>query len=311
VPGAWPFDIRPYRYAPVLKSEIEKQVHDMLEAGLIQQSNSPFSLPVLLVKKKDNTYRFCVNYRHLNAITQKGQFPVPIIEEFIDELQQTCWFSTLDLCASFHQIQMNPTDSFRQLSKHMWAIMNSELSFGLTDAPHIFQKAMNSTLSPFLRKFVLIFFDDILVYSKSYVEHLDHLEQVFKLLQQEKWTVKLSKCAFAKQEIAYLGYVISSAGVSTCPKKVLAVADWPQPQNVRELRGFLGLAGYYGKFMKNFGILARPLTDLLKKQSIFCWNQEHEVAFQQLSWHSYKPVYWLCLISAKHFVWRQMPLWLE
>jgi hypothetical protein len=208
---------------------------------------------------------------------------VPIIEGFLDELQQACWFSTLDLCASFHRIQMNPADSFKiAFQTHVDHYEFRVMSFGLTSAPHTFQKGMNSTLAPFLRKFVLVFFDDILVYSKSYVEHLDHLEQVFKLLWKEKWTMMLSKCSFAQQEIAYLGYAISAAGVSTCPKKVIAVADWPQPQNVRELRGFLGLVGYCRKLVKFFGIMARPLTDLLKKHSIFCWNQEHEVGFQQL-----------------------------
>jgi hypothetical protein len=251
VPGAKPFYIRPYRYPPLLKDEIERQVNEMLDADLIQHSNNPFSSPVLLVKKKDNSFRFCIDYRHLNAITLKGQFHIPIIDEFMDELQNAMWFSTLDLCAGFHQIQMNPACYFKTaFQTHVDHYEFRVMSFGLTGAPHSFQKAMNSTLSPFLSKFMLVFFDDILIYSKSYEEHLVHLEQVFMLLQQESWSVKLSKYSFYKQKIAYLGYAISDKGVSTGPKKVQAVADWPKPQNVRKLRGFLGLAGYYKKFGK-------------------------------------------------------------
>jgi hypothetical protein len=128
---------------------------------------------------------------------------------------------------------------------------------------------MNSTLAPLLRKCVLVFFDDILVYNKTYSDHVLHLEQVFQILQQDQWRVKPSKCAFAKREISYLGYVISERGVTTCPDKIKVVSDWSSPRNVKELRSFLGLAGYYRKFVKHFGIIAKPLTDLLKKHTMF------------------------------------------
>jgi hypothetical protein len=132
------------------------------------------------------------------------------------------------------------------------------MSFGLTGAPHSFQKAMNSVLAPLLRKCVLVFFDDILIYSLSYEQHIDHMQQVLQLLQQEQWKVKLSKCAFGKREISYLGYVISAQRVTTCPKKISAVANWPMPANVKELMSFLGLSSYYRKFVKQFGIIATP-----------------------------------------------------
>jgi hypothetical protein len=221
IEGARPVHIRPYRYAPVLKTEIEQQVQDMLKQGLIQPSTSPFSSPMLLVKKKDGSYRFCVDHRHLNAITRKCEYPVPIIEELLDELQSASWFSTLDLCSGFHQIQMDPTDTFKTaFQTHEGHYEFRAMSFGLTGAPHTFQRAMNATLSSLLRKIVLVFFDDILVYSSTYEQHLEHLEQVFQILDREQWRVKLSKCTFAKREISYLGYVISSNGVATCPKKI-------------------------------------------------------------------------------------------
>jgi hypothetical protein len=156
------------------------------------------------------------------------------------------------------------------------------MSFGLTGAPRTFQKEMNSTLEPLIRNCVLVFFDDILVYSKSLEDHLRHLEQVLQLLRQDKWRVKLSKCTFATQQITYLGYVIDEKGVPTCPEKVHAVSYWPVPDNVKELRSFLGLVSYYRKFVKHFGIISMPLTELLKKDSVFVWTLDQEVAFQTL-----------------------------
>jgi hypothetical protein len=140
---------------------------------------------------------------------------------------------------------------------------------------HSFQKAMNSTLAPLLRKCALVFFDDILIYSQSYEDHVSHLEQVFMLLKQEQWYVKLAKCSFAVRGISYLGYVISAQGVSTSPDKVKAMLDWPVPDSVKALKSFLGLAGYYRKFVKHFGVISRPLTDLLKKNVLFVWTKDH------------------------------------
>jgi hypothetical protein len=283
IPGARPVQMRPYRYAPALKTEIEKQIDDMLGSGLIQHSKSPFSSSVILVKKKDNSYRFCVDYRHLNALTAKAKFPVPIMDEFLDELFGAAWFSTLDLRAGFHQIRMDPRDQHKTaFQTHHGHFEFCVMAFGLTGAPATFQGAMNSTLKPLLRKCALVFFDDILVYSDTWDNHLMHLDWVLQLLHQDHWQVKLSKCSFAKQKIAYLGHVISKDGVSTDPTKVEAVHSWPTPQNAKELRGFLGLAGYYRKFVKNFGVIARPLTNLLKKHTIFVWTDEHTLAFSLL-----------------------------
>jgi transposase InsO family protein len=156
------------------------------------------------------------------------------------------------------------------------------MPFGLTGAPGTFQEAMNSTLAPLLRKFVLVFFDDILIYSRTFEEHLDHLQQVFELLQLHEWKLKLSKCAFAQRSISYLGHIISGAGVATDPDKLAAVTNWPSPVSVRELRGFLGLAGYYRKFVRHFGLIAKPLTELLRKNTVFQWTPDHESSFQAL-----------------------------
>lgn len=226
IEGARPVNIRPYRVAPALKDEIEKQVAEMLEKGIIQKSTSPFSSPVLLVKKKDHTYRFCVDFRHLNALTKKGRYPVPIIEEFLDELNKASWFTSLDLLAGFHQILLKSGEEYKTaFQTHSGHYEFRVMAFGLTGAPASFQCAMNTTLAPLLRKCVLVFFDDILVYSNSYGEHLEHVAAVLQLLRQDQWKIKLSKCKFAQQEIAYLGYVISEKGVAIDPSKISAILN--------------------------------------------------------------------------------------
>jgi len=283
VAGARPVFIRPYRYPPALKSEIEKQVQEMLDKGLIQHSSSPFSSPLLLVKKKDGSWRPCVDYRYLNALTVRGQFPIPVFDELVDELAGASWFSTLDLNSGFHQIRMKAGEEHKTaFQTHFGHFEFKVMSFGLCGAPASFQGAMNSTLQPLLRKCVLVFFDDILVYSGSFADHLAHLRAVFQLLSRDQWQVKLSKCTFAQRQIAYLGHIISAEGVATDSRKVDAIVSWPPPSNIKELRNFLGLAGYYRKFVRHFAIIARPLSDLLKKNTIFVWTVDHQAAFDAL-----------------------------
>jgi len=283
VPGATPVAMRQYRYKPALKDEIEKQVSEMLHSGLIRPSNSPFSSPVLLVRKKDNTWRFCVDYRMLNALTVKTKFPIPVVDELLDELSHAKWFTCLDLRAGFNQIRLAPGEEFKTAFQTHWGQFEyNVMSFGLTGAPNTFQGAMNSTLLSLLRKCALVFFDDILIYSPTFDAHIHHLRQVFQLLAADQWKVKFSKCQFGKQSISYLGHIVGNGGVSTDPSKIQSVQLWPQPNDVKELRRFLGLAGYYRKFVKNYAAIARPLTDLLKKNCLFVWTQAHTAAFQAL-----------------------------
>jgi len=172
---------------------------------------------------------------------------------------------------------LKPGEEFKTaFQTHFGQFKFRVMPFGLTGALGTFQDAMNSTLAPFLRKFVLVFFDDILIFSSSYEEHLHHLQLVFQQLQDHDWKIKLSKCEFAKQSIAYLGYVITPAGVTIDPQKVAAVVNWCTPQSVKDLRSFLGLAGHYRKFVRNFGIIAKPLTELLKKNTLFIWTPSHD-----------------------------------
>lgn len=280
---AQPVFIRPYRYPPKLKNEIERQVHEMLQQGLIRPNTSSFSSLVLLVKK-DSSYCFCMDFRHLNALTQKSKFPVPVFDQLMDELHGASWFSTLDLRVGFHQILLRSGEEFKTaFQMHFGQYEFNVMAFiGLTGAPGTFQGAMNATLSPGLWKFIVVFFDDILVYNSSLEEHISHLRQVFQWLRANSWKLKLSKCKFACESISYLGHVISATGLSTDPSKVQAVMEWPLPLTVKDLHGFLGLAGYYRKFVKNFGIMAKPFTDLLRKDQLFVWTENHTVAFQLL-----------------------------
>jgi hypothetical protein len=216
IPRAQPVAKKPYRYTPQLKTEIEKQIKEMLDSGVIQISNSAFSLPIILVRKKDNSWRIVVDYRHLNALTVKSKYLVPVIDELLDELAGACWFSKLDLRVGYHQIRMAPGEEFKTaFQTHHGQFEFNVMAFGLTGAPATFLSAMNATLAPFLRKFVLVFFDDILIYSCSYEDHLHHLKLVLQTLQADQWQVKMSKCEFAQQSISYLGHVISASGVAT------------------------------------------------------------------------------------------------
>jgi hypothetical protein len=281
-PSTDPVAVCPYRYPQLQKDELEKQCEEMLQQGTIRASTSPFSAPVLLVKKQDGSWRFCVDYRALNAVTIKDKFPIPVVEELLDELHGAKFFTKLDLRSGYHQVRVHPEDirktAFRTHHGHFEFLV---MPFGLSNAPSMFQALMNLVLKPFLRRCVLVFFDDILVYSSTWTAHLLQLRAVLEILRTHKLHLKRSKCSFAATSVQYLGHVISHDGVSMDVSKVSAVQSWPQPRSARGLRGFLRLAGYYRRFIKDYGTLAAPLTALLRNNA-FLWIEAADEAFTAL-----------------------------
>jgi hypothetical protein len=250
----------------------------MLAQGIIRPSTSPFSASVLLVRKADDSWRFCIDYRALNDKTSKDKFPIPVV----DELHGACFFTKLDLHSGYHQVRMHLSDvektAFRTHHGHFEFLV---MPFGLSNAPATFQALMNDVLQPFFRRFVLVFFNDILIYNSSWTEHLQHIHLALEALRCHSLHVKRSKCSFGERSVAYLGHVISANGVAMDDDKVEAVASWPEPRSVRGVRGFLGLAGYYRKFIRDFGSIAAPLTRLLRKEA-FAWTPEVAEAFTAL-----------------------------
>jgi RNase H-like domain found in reverse transcriptase/Reverse transcriptase (RNA-dependent DNA polymerase)/Integrase zinc binding domain/Retroviral aspartyl protease/Chromo (CHRromatin Organisation MOdifier) domain/DNA N-6-adenine-methyltransferase (Dam) len=270
VPGAKPPQQRTARMSPLELEEVQRQLGDYLAKGWIQPSSSPFGAPILFARKKDGTLRMCIDYRALNLISVKNRYPLPRVDELLDQLQGSAVFSALDLWSGYHQVRIHPDDihktAFRTRHGHFEFTV---LPFGLTNAPATFMGMMNDVLRPFLDKFVVVYLDDILIYSKSLPEHLDHLEQVLATLKQHKLQVKLKKCSFGKVSVPFLGFLVTKEGIRPDPAKVRAVQDWPVPTNVTEVRSFLGFTGFCRRFIRDYARIALPLTHLTRSDVPF------------------------------------------
>ena len=283
LPGTRPPSRPTFHMSASELTELRSQLDELEAAGFIQPSKSPFGAPILFVKKKDGTTRMCVDYRALNDITIKNSYPLPRIDELFDRLQGAKYFSKIDLRSGYHQIRIAPTDvpktAFRTRYGHFEFLV---LPFGLTNAPATFMHLMHQSFRPFLDKFALVFLDDILIYSQTLEDHQDHVRQVLTVLRKEKLYAKESKCEFFKPEVEFLGHHVGRDGLRMMDDKIQAVRDWPTPTKVAHVRSFLGTAGYYRKFIKDFSKLASPLSELTHNDVSFTWGDTQATAFQSL-----------------------------
>ena len=271
-PGTELISRAPYRMAPAELKEFKVQMEEMVNKGFVRPSTSPWGAPVLFVKKKDGSMRLCIDYRELNKVTIRNQYPLPRIDDLFDQLQGAKVFSKIDLKSGYHQLRVHDEDvsktTFRTRYEHFEFLV---MPFRLTNAPAAFMDIMNRIFRPYLDKFVITFIKDILIYSGSGEEHAKRLRIVLQTLREHRLYAKLSKCQFWLDSVAFLGHIVSTEGVSVDPQKVEAILNWKPPTSVTEIRSFLGLAEYYRKFVEGFSKIATPLTRLTRKEEPFLW----------------------------------------
>ncbi|GJR70213.1 putative reverse transcriptase domain-containing protein [Tanacetum coccineum] len=287
IPGAAPVARAPYRLAPSEMKELSEQLQELSDKGFIRPSSSPWGAPVLFVKKKDGSFRMCIDYRELNKLTVKNRYPLPRIDDLFDQLQGSSIYSKIDLRSGYHQLRVReqdiPKTAFRTRYGHYeFQVM----PFGLTNAPAVFMDLMNRVCKPYLDKFVIVFIDDILIYSKDEKEHEEHLKAILELLKKEKLYAKFSKCEFWIPKVQFLGHVIDSRGIHVDPAKIESIKDWASPKTPTEIRQFLGLAGYYRRFIEGFLKIAKSMTKLTQKGIKFDWGEKEENAFQLIKQES-------------------------
>jgi hypothetical protein len=269
-PSTAPISRRAYKMSPNELAELKAQLQELFEKGFFRPSSSAWGCSALFVKKKDQTLRMCVDYHPLNEVTIKNKYPLPRIDILFDQLTGAKVFSKIDLRLGYHKIKIRPEDILKTAFTTRYGLYEYlVISFGLTNAPAYFMYLMNSVFMPELNKFVVVFIDDILVYSKSEEEHADHLRIVLARLRDHQLYTKFSKCEFWLKEVQFLGHVLSAEGVAVDPSKVKDILNWKPPTSVHEARSFLGMAGYYRQFIPDFSKVAKPITELLKNQTKF------------------------------------------
>ena len=276
-------------YGPLYSLTVQEQetlkeyIDENLKKGFIKPSKSPYGAPVLFVPKKDGSLRLCVDYRKLNQDTIRNSYPLPLIKDLLDRVQGCSFFTKLDLPGAYNLVRIREGDQPKTAFRTRFGHFEYEvMPFGLTNAPATFQYFLNDILSSVLDKYAFSYIDDILIFSKSYDEHIHHVQEILKILLKNGLYCKLKKCEFFKSSVEFLGYQISDHGLSMCKDKVQAILDWPQPKSVKEVQQFLGLANFYRRFILDFAKIVHPLTKLTRKGEIFEWVEVHEKSFSTL-----------------------------
>ena len=275
---------QPVRRPPLhLRTEAKNEVQKMLENEIIEPSDSPWASPVVLVRKKDGSLRYCVDYRRLNSVTRKDSYPLPRIDESLDSLAQTEYFSTLDLASGYWQIGLDEDAKQKSAFCTTSGLFQFKvMPFGLTNAPATFQRLMERILTGLQWETCLVYIDDIIIYSKTFKDHIQHLAEVFRRLKCADLKLKPKKCNIFKRQVSYLGHIVSKEGISTDPSKTKDIDEWPQPSTVTEVKRFLGLCSYYRRFVPDFATVAKPLIVLTEKNVPFRWTQQQDDAWTTL-----------------------------
>ncbi len=278
-----PFALHHYRTPITLRPLVKQHIDEMLDHGIIRPSTSPYRSPVVMVKKKTGDLRFCVDYRRLNSQTVKDKYPLPRIDDTLDYLHGARYFTTIDLFSGYWQIEIEEKDKFKTaFTSEFGHFEFNRMPFGLCNAPGTFQRLMESILYELLGNFVLVYIDDIIIYSKTWEEHMHHLDEIFSLLNKAGLKIKPSKCLFAKGEVQYLGHIVSYKGISPDDKKLEAINKYPSPKNVDQVRSYVGLASYYRRFIPDFAEKAHALTRLTRKDVSWQWGEAEQRAFDSI-----------------------------
>jgi hypothetical protein len=300
--GTAPISKWPYRMSVEELKELKKQLTELQEAGYIHPSSSPWGAPVLFVQKKDGSQRMCVDYRSLNDVTMKNKYLLPRIEDLFDQMRGARVFSKIDLRSRNHQMKIRLYDIPKMAFSTRYGLYEfTVMSFGLTNAQAYLMNLMNKVFMEYLDRFVVVSIDDILIYSKSDSDHEEHLRLVLQKLRDNQLYAKYRKCEFRIDEVPFLGHIISNGGISVDPAKVMEIMAWSIPSTVTEVRSFLGLAGYYRRFIEGFSKIAKPMTSLLEKGREFKWDWECQDSFNQLKLRLMSPPVLVMLDLQKGF----------
>ena len=272
------------RRLPLAKLKaLKEELLRLLELEVIEPSFSSWASPVVLVTKKDGSIRLCVDFRKVNNLTIKDSYPLPRMDDSIDALSGSKWFSTLDLSSGYWQVKMDPKDTEKTTFATPFGLYQFKvMPFGLANAPATFERLMERVLAGLHWETCLIYIDDIIAFSKTFDEHVDRLTQVLQILRAANLKLASHKCKLFRSRVEFLGHVVSDRGVETDPKKIEAISGWPEPKTVKEVRSFIGLSSYYRRFVKDFAKLARPLHRLTEKDTSFEWTTECQEAFNSL-----------------------------